>query len=774
MKLYRFLFAFLLLTNSIRSQEIAIGQWQSHLPYQKGISVTQDNDKIYYTTGLSIFSIDKSDLSVTFFSKVEGLTDVGINKIEHDPFNDQLFILYANSNIDIVSEREVINIPNIRLNTTIAGDKQVRDIYFESETSSFISTSFGIIVFNSNDKTFGNTILTGVGVNQTTTIDNTIFASTDDGIYYVDRSQTPIIADFTNWELLGREHNLPSLYSSGNLVKHKTFVYASIDNSLFVSDASGMNWRQLHSEPDLALEFIAPSIDRLIVGWLGDNFRKRVLFFEDDGSFIEQDQSCSGVPVDAIVDESGRIWYADLFNDLRVASGYEQGCELFQYNSPFSENVSDIVVDPQSVLVASGGVAENFTYLFSRDGFYLREGSKWQNFNEFSNSQINDFDLLSVFRVGLHPHQPLLYAGSYWAGLLEYNQETEEFVLFNKSNSTLRGAMGDPARERITGLAFDEEDNLWVATYNAPEPINVFTSDREWFSFDTPSRGTLTDVVIDELGNKWFPIEGSNGGVLVYDSGSSIPNRSDDRYRFINSSNSALTTNQVMCVGVDRDGEVWVGTSEGPVIFDCGSEVFEVDRCQGIRKKVLQDSIVAFLLADQQVNTIAFDGANQKWIGTRNGLFVQSEQGDEQIAHYTTDNSPLFDDVIQSLAYEETNGIMWIGTNKGIISLRTESTAGGSVHRQEEVYAFPNPVPPTYSGPIAIKGLVENANVKITDINGRLVKELIALGGQAIWDKMDNEGRVVRSGVYLVFSVDQNAFDRPDSFVTKIMVLNNN
>ena len=177
------------------------------------------------------------------------------------------------------------------------------------------------------------------------------------------------------------------------------------------------------------------------------------------------------------------------------------------------------------------------------------------------------------------------------------------------------------------------------------------------------------------------------------------------------------------------------------------------------------------MLADQQINTIEVDGANQKWFGTRSGLFVQSPQGEEQIAHFTADNSPLLDDEVNALAYEPQEGIMWIGTNNGLVTMRTEATGGAIFHREEEVYAFPNPVEPDYRGPIAIRGLVTDANVKITDVNGLLVSELQALGGQAVWDGLDLEGNEVRSGVYLVFSADVRAFDNPDAFVTKILVI---
>lgn len=750
--------------------DIALGQWKDHLPYQQGISVTQSADKIIYATPLSIVSIDKTDGSASFLSKINGLSDIGIQRVRYDSFNEQLFIIYTNSNIDIVRKEAVINVPNIKSNTSIAGNKSVLDVHFVNAGQAFFSTAFGIVEFNPQDYNFGATILTGIGINQVSSSGSILYAATDEGVYFVDQESEQVIADFSRWQLLDSEVGLPDIYRAATIVNHRGIMYIGSEKTMYKLDNQTMLWAIIHREENLEVDFLTPGSDRLVSGWTGPDLQSNVLFFDENDQFITADKSCLGIPVDALRDEQGQIWYADLFSKFRRSGGYTNSCSFTEYNSPFSSNVSDIVVKNGQVLVASGGVAENFTYLFSRDGFYLFKDRQWQNVNEVDDPSFAAFDLLNVFRVAFHPTLPKLYAGSYWAGLLEMDLENGPTVLYNKDNSTLRGSAGDPARERVTGLAFDQEGNLWVATYNAPNPINVLTPEGQWHSFNVPSNGTLTDIVIDREGFKWMPVQGGNGGLLVYDSGPSIQSVADDRYRFFTRNNSELTTNTVISLMTDLNGQVWVGTNEGPVIFDCGPEVFE-DVCVGVRRKVVQDSIVAFLLADQQINALEVDGANRKWIGTRNGLFVQSPQGEDQVAEFTTRNSPLPDNEIQALAYDGQSGEMWIGTNKGLVSYRTATTTGSAIHRKNEVYAYPNPVPPEYRGPIAIKGLVTNANVKITDINGFLVAELSALGGQAVWDGRDQKGQEVASGVYLVFSSDSNAFDNPDSFVTKVMVV---
>ncbi len=750
---------------------LAIGQWQDHLPYQQGISVTQSDEKVIYSTGLSVFSIDKAEGSVTFLSKVNGLSDIGIEKVRYDSFNDQLFIIYENSNIDIVKGDQVINVANIKATTSITSNKKVNDIFFFDGQTSYFAADFGIISFNNQDYNFGSTILTGVRINQIAQKGNIVYAASEEGVYYIDLQLENNIADFSQWKLLGSEEGLPSLYDAKSVVNHKGSIYIGAESSLYKENSDLFSWSELYSADDLEIQFISTSEDRLGAGWRGDDFQSDVLFFDDKGEFLSSGMGCTGVPEELIVSEDGRVWYADLFSRIRMSSGYDDACTQTFYNSPFSDKVSDIVIKEDEVLVASGGVAENFTFLFSREGFYYNGQEDWINFNEINNAAIAERDLLNVYRVAFHPSLSKLYAGSYWAGLLEYDLSEDSYTLFNKENSSLRGALGDEARERVSGLAFDQEENLWVTTYGAPEALHVLSSDGTWQSINTTGPKSLTDIIIDDDGYKWMPVDGSSAGILVYDSGPSIQSISDDQFRLISSNTSELTTNEVLCAAVDRDGAVWVGTSEGPVIFDCGSDVFDPTRCEGVRRKLLQDNDGAFLLADQQINAIAIDGADRKWFGTRSGLFVQSPQGDEQINHFTSENSPLLDDVITALTYDGQAGIMWIGTNKGLISFRTESTFGENIHRSDRVYAFPNPVEPHYDGPVAIKGLVDNANVKITDVNGILVTELDALGGQAIWDRKDLKGRLVNSGVYLVFSTDQEAFDSPDSFVTKIMIL---
>ena len=169
------------------------------------------------------------------------------------------------------------------------------------------------------------------------------------------------------------------------------------------------------------------------------------------------------------------------------------------------------------------------------------------------------------------------------------------------------------------------------------------------------------------------------------------------------------------------------------------------------------DGYVEPIIANESVRAIAIDGANRKWFGTQSGVFVYSADGSEQIAHYTEENSPLFSNVINDISINQQSGEVFIATDKGLISYKGGATQGRKVH--DNVIVYPNPVKESYNGPIAIKNVVENANVKITDVKGNLIQSFTALGGQAVWNGKNKYGERANTGVYLVFTTDPTGIE---------------
>ena len=148
-------------------------------------------------------------------------------------------------------------------------------------------------------------------------------------------------------------------------------------------------------------------------------------------------------------------------------------------------------------------------------------------------------------------------------------------------------------------------------------------------------------------------------------------------------------------------------------------------------------------------------------------LFRSSPDGTNELLHFTKENSPLLSNTIIAITIDPNSGEVFIATDKGLISYRSTATAGQEYFH--DVYAFPNPVRPGYDGLIAIKGLITNAHVKITDITGNLVYATNAEGGQAIWDGKNFSGEKVQTGVYMVFCTND---DGTKKYITKILFMN--
>jgi ligand-binding sensor domain-containing protein len=758
---------------SLTSQSnIPIGAWKSYLPYKDGRLVTQSDDKIIYATNFSVMTIGKEDFLIETLSKVDGFNDISVSQMAYNDNLDQLVLSYDNNNIDIVEEDEVINVPDIKQNTNIQGDTRINDIYISLNDKAYFSAGFGIVEYDLSRLEFGFTTFTELVVTESTILNDKLYIATEDGAYYIELSANINQGDFNKWEIIGSDNGLPDVYDAAAIATKNNSIYLATDDALYRSDSDGLQFTKIadNNFTDFTTAFLSEETTDLAWGFNnGQTFRSKIRYFKEDDSSFENTNYCGLVTNFVIEDQNGLYWYADEAPDFRYSESVTADCKFITVNGPNSNKVSDMDIRDNSIYVASGGVSETFGYLFGRDGFYILEDGQWDNVNRNTFPELEEKGIQMLNQIEAHPSNDKIYIGSYYAGIVEYDPETKEAVFTDKDNSCLDGTVGDEQRTRITGLAFDSDENLWVSNFDALNPLVVFDPEGTCYNFAVSSANRVTDIAIDDNDYKWVIVDGNNGGVYVLDSGEDLASPMDDRRFFFNINNSVLATNAVNCAKVDLNGDVWIGSGEGPVVFECGSSIFD-GSCQGSRRSVLEDSIRAFLLETEDIRAIEVDGANRKWFGTRNGVFVQSPDGETQIHNFTTTNSPLPDNTITALRFNDETGEMFIATNNGIISYRTETLGAKRTHANQ-VYSFPNPVRPDYEGPIAIKGLAQNANVKITDINGRLVYETDALGGQAIWDGRDYNGRKASTGVYLVFSATSDSFFDPDSFVTKIMLV---
>ncbi len=750
---------------AVGQNNLAIGDWEIYLPYKTGRYVTQSEDKVYYATTVALLSIDKQTLERREVSKIDGLHDVRISALNYDETTDKLIIAYNNTRLDIISGNTVTEVNDI-IEKSILGDKFIYDIHV-NDGIAYMATGFGIVEYDLQLNQFGFFASTNFRVNTINTFQEKIYASTEQGLYTFDLNSSQNPSNFNFWELQGTDVGLDSIYTALQSIELDNTTYLITEERLYQTTL--VNTFEQIDIAAFDFRFIFEVDGKLGLGVETSESNVELYLYDPLTSTLEaMPSNCINNTNDIIQDQFGTLWVADEFNDIRFIQNGT--CNRIEGDGPRATNMSDLEIVDDTLYIASGGAADNFTYTFDRSGFYQFADGDWTNFNEFNTQVIADSNLLNFYTITKNPITSAVMAGTYWNGILEFDTNQRDGVVYNKhTGSSLEGAIGDEARTRITDLVYDDDDNLWVLNYAAANALNVLTAEGIWHSFNLGNNTFVSNLVIDDLGYKWMTLAGNNGGVLVYDDGGTIADPTDDRFFELNQSNTLLESGVIYSVHKDDDGDIWVGSELGPVVFRCGSNIFEGE-CAGATRKVEQDGDLAALLATESIRTIDTDGGNQKWFGTTNGVFVQSADGLTRQHHYTSENSPLLDNTIIDFAYDGKSGIMYIATNSGLNAIKTESTAASFSHSGSAT-VFPNPVRPDYEGPIAIKGLAKNASIKITDINGNLVYEGNSVGGQAIWDGFDYNGTKASTGIYLVFSSTTDQFRDPDTFVSRIVFI---
>lgn len=747
-----------------QSDPLAIGQWRAVLPFTTGMAVAQTDNHVYYGTTQALVRIEKVDKSPRFYSRIDGLSESGIRQMAYCKKFNTLLLAYASGNIDLMTQGAVINVPDILNNTNITGDKSINHLYLYQDSLVLLSCGFGMVQYNLHTRLFERTAFTPFPIFQMASHEGYFYAAGEEGLFRLPVNS--FFSDFARWDLVGPTQGLPAAYVASGVVTMEGQLFAAVNDTLML--LHGQSREVIFYQGGYSLSYVEAERDHLIAGYQVSGGPDRLVVRKPDAT-IHIISECVGVPRGAVLDQYDRIWYADEWSRFRTYDLQAGKCDWYIYNTPAGFNSWDIHILDDTVYVASGALTSAGSPTFNNSGIYIYRAGQWENYNR-SSYPIMEQKEAHVDYVGIttDPRDGTIYAGSYYGGLLEIKGANLHF--YQKENSILQGAIGDIQRPRIGGIVRDQKGNFWMANTLSPDPLVLLTTDGQWRSFRPATNTFLLAGLVDQQNNKWFIL--GNGGVLVYNEGADPLDPADDRVRILTADNANLPNNRVVSLGLDLDGAVWIGTRDGVGVVRCGDVLR--DECRASRVVVTSDGAPEALLKDVEIRAIAVDGANRKWLGTGNGLFVQSPDGTVEVARFTMANSPLPSGRINALAFNHRTGEMWIGTENGMMIYQTDAPAGGETHAPQ-VSVFPNPVRPDYRGPIAVNGLPRDANVKITDIRGRLVYETSALGGQAIWYGEDYTGRRVASGVYLVFTTSKGGefvAGPADTAVSKIVFVN--
>lgn len=755
-----------------------VGNWKSYMSYYNTTMVVETPNKVFgvaipapaepaqgVISVASLYSYSPEDNEIKTYSKSDGLNDISVNQIKYDNQTKSLIIAYDNCNIDILTNSGIFNISSIKdINTTLNNI----EIY---EQYAYLSAGFGIVVIDLQKKEIKDVYRFEKNTYSVCFQGDYIYAATEEGIFRALKSLN--LLDKQNWNYYPLSHpDLNDKNIKKILLFKNQFTFAQYDSGIFYLDDNN-TVNKVASGYFKKVDFINEqlvSIEYPTITFYHDFTTKDIvsnLTISDISSLGQSDTYWTAQGTNGIISikkESGSNSFETVKKDLTI-------------NSPKRNLIYYMTFSHNKLLIVGGGRwASRFNYPGT---LMVMENDSWFNFDEQKISSQAGTQCLDFTSVAVDPRDVNHYfVTSYGEGVYEFKDNN--FVkLYNYSNSTLQTIYPDNNHYiRMTGLAYDKNNNLYMANTQVRNSIQILKSDQNWIGHaynDMDNKGTIGDILITKNNQKWVNIPRSGPGIFVFDDKGTIDDTTDDRSYFFSSfrdqNGETPDASGYLCMAEDKNGIIWVGTDQGPILFNNPLKALDDTpnfTCYRIVVPYEEGGTEGYhMLGGEQINAIAIDGANRKWIGTDiSGVYLLDETGKKIIHNFTVDNSPLISNKINTITINDKTGEVFIGTDKGLVSYISDAIEGKPDY--SNVYAYPNPVRPEFDNQVVITGLIKDSNVKITDLKGNLMYQGTSVGGQFIWNCTKSSGGRVNTGVYLVLAATS---DGGEGVVTKILVV---
>tara|TARA_B100001063_G_scaffold91421_1_gene85039 strand:- start:2390 stop:4687 length:2298 start_codon:yes stop_codon:yes gene_type:complete len=740
--------------------------WTGYFSYASLKSISQGNDKIYAAAENSIFIYDLSTQETETISTINGLSGKEITTAYYSENYGLYVVGYKNGLIEIVIDgnENILKVVDIREKLTIPPDSKQINHFYEYNDKLYISTGYGISVYNMGALEFGDTYYIGnlggqIAVTQTTVLGDLIYASTSNNGIKSALVNDENIIDYQQW-------TTSSLGGYKGIQTLGTELYALNNTNILFKQDSDLGFIEIDSFSSSVIDF---GVQSNILTITTEN---SIQAFEEGYNLLAEVNNLMGYDYTL---QSGfyfnNIFYlgTSTLGMLVVPESPQEALQVLPagplYNQPFSIDAS-----PGQLWVSYGDVDLTFNpFPLTRKGISNFKNEAWKNIKYDSLiDQLGVNDVNDLVYVKINPENPFVtYMSSYQKGLLKLNGQ-EPSILYNETNSPMDIALeNEDEGIRVYGADFDREQNLWFVQSKIDNGLLKLTPDGQFQTIDisniidAESELALSKVAVSRTGYVFFGAV--ENGLIGYNPTTNQFNKIGEG---LGSGN--LPTTDIKALVFDNQNRLWIGTRKGlRVLYSVGSFFESGAETDAQPIIILEDGVPQELLFLQSITDIEVDGSNNKWISTAtSGVFYLSSNGQETLLRFTSDNSPLPSDNVLDIAIDDSSGKVYFATNDGLVAFNGTSTAARD--DLENVYAFPNPVRPNFTGNVTIEGLTAKANVKITDITGNLVFETTSEGGSVQWDTTAFGKYKVASGVYLILITSD---DNLQTKVAKIMII---
>ena len=735
--------------------------WQSYFSFNEIKDISEAPTTVFAASENALFSKNTATNTIKTTTTVDGLSGQTISALYHSEGFKKTIIGYENGLMIVINEKDgsILKVVDI-INKQLPANLKKINHFMEHNSLVYVSCDFGIVQFNLTTSQFGDTYFIGdngaeINIRQTAYFDGFIYAATSNGIRKANSTNANLI-DFNQWTLV----------NSGDWSSIET-----LDTTLIAINSGGYIHRYNSNTFIGFLQLPQPATDMRAVN-------QKLFVTTSNTVFVYSNQMVLNRQIanTQVLDNTLSFTCATAIGDLLYIGTKEKGLfsstlsnvSTFENNTPpgpEKNNIFSLDVAPNVLWTVYGDYTSSYNpYPLDNYGISKYDTSGWLNLS------YNDvLGAKSMTRIIVNPNNDKqVYASSFFSGLLKIEQDVPTF-LYNEKNSGLESITTEGPNYidvRINGTAFDKSGNLWITNSRIKNGLKVLKTNGQWQSYsmatilDNAELASYANVVIDKNNTKW--IATNREGVIGF-------NESTNTFKKITFGADVgnLPTADVRSVAVDTKNQLWIGTIKGlRVLSNVGSFQTE-SQLKANPVIIMDDNLAQELLYEQFINVIAVDGANNKWIGTGDsGVFMVSPNGQETKYHFTINNSPLPSNVINDIKINSATGEVFIATDKGMVSFKGIATEANE--DLNNAYVYPNPVRPNYSGTVKVAGLIDKANIKITDIEGNLVYETTSTGGTIEWDTTAFGRYKVASGVYMIFI---SAQDGGETKVKKVMII---
>lgn len=734
-------------------------------------NVVDMGDEVYYLVSGSLYRFDKSTKENESLNRANYLNDVVISNIYYNDYRGYLMVVYDNSNIDIItSEGDIINLPEIKA-ASLTQSKTINDVNFTPEGRVYLATDFGYVVLNDKKWEVLESRIFGQKINSVAEVGDYMLVSQGTDLRYGKVGK--------HYETIG---SMPKV--TGKVSNDGGRLCALTDSKLLICTGWTYIANVSVNEAGEVVANIAESqpckTDNLQAtpsGYLLNCF--------SNNCYLTLDATGSNFTK---VEAENQMYSAYKGGDGTLWAVGDNGLHQATDNANFYKPTALSFVTPFHLTYNN---AQRLLYVTSTgSNAFISEQNLPTGVNTFDGITVKDVTPTPTIENGgsFYPvfsasEENTYFMGNWWNGI---HKVTGGKVVnnYNWENSPMEHAMGGYYCSPI--IALDKAGNLWAAQSSAPAGKSFFVLPQakqaqkavtasDWITVNVPGASPSKFSVLTMLRNSNVKVfsDGTFGGSLFFinDGGTPSANPTTKSYSsgsLFDQDGNIVNWNNIYTLTEDQNGNVWMGTNDGVLVFN-PADAFKSDfRLHHIKVPRNDGTNLAdYLLNGIAVSHIAVDASNRKWICTNgSGLFLVSADGTTVISQFNTDNSPLLSDVVYRVCPDPYSNAVYVTTSNGMMIYRTNSTPGENSF--SNVVAYPNPVRPDYYGLITITGLMENSLVKIADASGNVVKQLKSVGGECTWDGTVDGAERVKSGVYFVFA---SQADGSEAAVTKILIV---